>query len=121
MLITQLFFDNRIYFDFMERITALGIDVPVIPGIMPVLNSRQIKRIIYLCGVSIPAPILRLLDKYGKNPEDMEKAGIDYAVEQVSGLIENGVPGIHLYTMNKISQISEIAQRTCLAGSGSRA
>jgi methylenetetrahydrofolate reductase (NADPH) len=121
VLITQLFFDNRIFFDFMERITAMGIDVPVIPGIMPVLNSRQIKRIIYLCGVSIPATILRLLDKHGKNPEDMEKAGIDFAVEQVSGLIESGVPGIHLYTMNKISQISEIARRTGLAGSGGRA
>ena len=117
VLITQLFFDNRIFFDFMERIGALGIDAPVIPGIMPVLNSKQIKRIIYLCGVSIPARILRLLDKYGKNPEDMEKAGIDYAAEQVTGLIESGVPGIHLYTMNKISQISEIARRTGLAGS----
>ena len=120
VLITQLFFDNRIFFDFMERIAALGIEVPVIPGIMPVLNSKQIKRIIYLCGVSIPSTILRLLDRYGKNPEDMEKAGIDYAVEQVSGLIESGVPGIHLYTMNKISQISEIARRTGLAGSGSK-
>ena len=121
VLITQLFFDNRIYFDFMDRIAALGIDVPVIPGIMPVLNSKQIKRIIYLCGVSIPARILKLLDRYGKNPEDMEKAGIDYAVEQVSGLIESGVPGIHLYTMNRISQITEIACRTGLAGSGSDA
>lgn len=118
MLITQLFFDNRIFFDFMERIVALGIDVPVVPGIMPVLNSKQIKRIIYLCGVSIPARILRLLDKYGKNPGEMEKAGIDYAVEQVSGLIESGVPGIHLYTMNRINQIRDIARRTGLAGSG---
>ncbi len=117
VLITQLFFDNRIFFDFMERIAALGIDVPVIPGIMPVLNSKQIKKIIYLCGVSIPARILRLLDKYGKNPGDMEKAGIDYAVEQVSGLIESGVSGIHLYTMNRISQITEIVRRTGLAGS----
>jgi methylenetetrahydrofolate reductase (NADPH) len=118
VLITQLFFDNRILFDFLERIDALGISVPVVPGIMPVLNSKQIRRIIYLCGVSIPATILRLLDRFGKNPEDMEKAGIDYAVEQVSGLLESGVPGVHLYTMNRIDQISEIARRTGLAGTG---
>jgi methylenetetrahydrofolate reductase (NADPH) len=118
VLITQLFFDNRILFDFMERMEAGGIGIPVIPGIMPVLNSKQIRRIIYLCGVSIPARILRLLDRYGKNPADMEKAGIDYAVEQVSGLLEYGVPGIHLYTMNRVEQISEIARRTGLVRGG---
>jgi methylenetetrahydrofolate reductase (NADPH) len=85
---------------------------------MPVLNSKQIRRIIYLCGVSIPATILRMLDRFGKSPADMEKAGIDYAVRQVSDLIENGVPGIHLYTMNRARQISEIAQRTGLAPAG---
>lgn len=115
-LITQLFFDNRIFYDFIERIEELGIKVPVIPGIMPVLNSKQIKRIIYLCGVSIPARILKLLDKYGNCTEDMEKAGIDYAVEQISDLLENKVPGIHLYTMNRVHQIREIALRTRLAG-----
>jgi len=118
VLITQLFFDNRILYDFLERAGAMGIGVPIVPGIMPVLNSKQIRRIIYLCGVSIPATILRMLDRFGKSPADMEKAGIDYAVRQVSDLIENGVPGIHLYTMNRARQISEIAQRTGLAPAG---
>jgi methylenetetrahydrofolate reductase (NADPH) len=118
VLITQLFFDNRILYDFLEHAGAMGIGVPIVPGIMPVLNSKQIRRIIYLCGVSIPATVLRMLDRFGKSPADMERAGIDYAVEQVTDLIENGVPGVHLYTMNRTRQISEIARRTGLARAG---
>jgi methylenetetrahydrofolate reductase (NADPH) len=120
-LITQLFFDNRIYYDFVERARKVGIDVPIIPGIMPVLNASQIKRIIYLCGVSIPAGILKLLDHYGDQPREMEKAGIEYACRQVCDLLENGVPGVHLYTMNRDRQIRKIAEDAGLAGErGSR-
>lgn len=107
-LITQLFFDNRIYYDFADRAIAKGISCPIIPGIMPVLNAKQIKRIIYLCGASIPSRLLNLVDRYESIPSDMEKAGIEYASRQVEELLDEGVPGIHLYTMNKPDQITEI-------------
>ncbi|MEA1961650.1 MAG: methylenetetrahydrofolate reductase [NAD(P)H] [Bacillota bacterium] len=107
-LITQLFFDNRIFYEFVERVLRMGISVPVVPGIMPVLNAKQIKRMIYLSGTSIPGKLLKLLDKYENKPEDMEKAGIEYASQQVDDLLTNKVAGVHLYTMNKWEQIYEI-------------
>ncbi|MGR6835497.1 methylenetetrahydrofolate reductase [NAD(P)H] [Syntrophomonas erecta] len=115
-LITQLFFDNRIYYDFIDKALRININCPIIPGIMPVLNARQIKRIIYLCGASIPSKLLNLVDKYEHNPADMEKAGIDYASQQVLDLIESRVPGVHLYTMNKPAQITRIVTNVNLAG-----
>jgi methylenetetrahydrofolate reductase (NADPH) len=107
-LITQLFFDNRIFYDFVDKAVKIGISCPIVPGIMPVLNSKQIKRMIYLCGASIPAKLLELVDRYENNPDDMQKAGIEYASEQVADLMTNKVPGIHLYTMNKAEQISTL-------------
>lgn len=113
-LITQLFFDNRIYYDFIDKALAMQIDCPVVPGIMPVLNARQIRRTIYLCGASIPAPLLKLVDQYENDPDGMTKAGIEYASMQVKDLLDNGVPGIHLYTMNKYRQIAEIVKNVAL-------
>ncbi len=113
-LITQMFFDNRVFYDFVDKALKIGINCPVIPGIMPVLNAKQIKKVIYLCGASIPAKLLKLVDKYENNPNDMEKAGIEYASEQVADLITSKVPGIHLYTMNKAGQISEIVENVGL-------
>lgn len=107
-LITQLFFDNRIFYDFVDRAMAKGINCPIIPGIMPVLNAKQIKKMIYLCGASIPSKLLSLVERYENIPTDMEKAGIEYASEQVLDLIDDGVAGVHLYTMNKPEQIAEI-------------
>ncbi len=114
-LITQLFFDNRIYYDFLEKCRRTGINCPIVPGVMPVLNARQIRRIIYLCGASMPAKMLILVDKYEHYPDDMVKAGIEYASQQVSDLLQNDVPGIHLYTMNKPDQITTIVKNTRLA------
>lgn len=108
VLITQLFFDNRVFYDFMEKAQRVAINVPVVPGIMPVLNAKQIKRIIYLCGASMPASLLKLVDRYEHNPEAMAKAGVEYASNQVQDLLKNQVPGVHLYTMNKWAQVSEI-------------
>jgi len=108
VLISQLFFDNRKFFDFIERSQKIGINCPIVPGIMPILNASQIKRMIYLSGASLPSDLLRLLDRYEKYPEDMEKAGIEYASRQVEELIINRMPGIHMYTMNKSRQIKEI-------------
>lgn len=103
-LVTQLYFDNRIFYNFIENIRRIGVNVPVSAGIMPVLNSSQIKRMVYLSGASIPAKLLHILDKFGDNPEEFEKAGIDYAINQINDLVENGVEGIHFYSMNRVEQ-----------------
>lgn len=115
-LITQMFFDNRFYYDFVDKAVAMGINCPIIPGIMPVLNPKQVRRIIYLSGgASIPSKLLDLVEKYGLKPEDMEKAGIDYASEQIRDLLEEKVGGVHLYTMNKARQIAQIVRNVGLA------
>lgn len=107
-LLTQLFFDNRVFFNFLEHIRKMGINVPVSPGIMPVLNINQIKRMAYLSNASIPAALLKIFDQYGDNPEDFEKAGLGYAVQQINGLLAYGVDGIHFCTMNRVKQTREI-------------
>lgn len=112
VLITQLFFNNRIFYDFIDKAVKIGINCPIVPGIMPILNVNQVKRMIYLSGgASIPAKLMHIMDKFGDSPEDMEKAGIDYAAEQVQDLLSSKVPGIHLYTMNKARQINEIVNK----------
>ena len=100
--------------DFIDKALAIKIDCPVVPGIMPVLNARSIRRTIYLCGASIPGPLLQLVDKYEHDADSMEKAGIEYASMQVDDLLTSGVPGIHLYTMNKHRQIIEIVKNVGL-------
>ncbi len=114
VLISQLFFDNRKFYDFIDRSLQIGINCPIVPGIMPVLNANQIKRMIFLSGASVPSDLLRLLDKYDGRPEEMEKAGIEYASKQVEDLLANRVPGIHMYTMNKSRQIKEIVENAGL-------
>lgn len=113
-LITQLFFDNRIFYDFCEKAEKSGINCPIVPGIMPILNASQIKCFIYLCGASIPAKLLNIVNKYEKDPLDMEKAGIEYASQQIEDLLDSKVAGIHLYTMNKAEQISQIVNNCSL-------
>ncbi len=110
LLITQLFFDNAVFYGFMDKIRARGIKCPVAAGIMPVLSASQIKRITSLCGAGIPAKLQRLMDKYGAVPADMEKAGIEYASEQIVDLLAHGTDGIHLYTMNKAKQTRRIME-----------
>ena len=107
-LISQLFFDNRVFYDFLERAGALGVKVPVVPGIMPIQNYRQIKRILMMCRVSVPASLLSMFDRYAGDPESLAAAGVEYATAQVADLMENGVSGIHLYTMNRVKQIRQI-------------
>ncbi len=100
-LITQLFFDNNLFYNFKEKIDALGIKIPLSAGIMPVINKKQIERITGLCGASIPLKFRRILEKYEHNPEALKEAGTAYATEQIIDLLSYGVEGIHLYTMNK--------------------
>ncbi len=116
LLITQLFFDNRVYYDFVDKALAMGINIPIVPGIMPALAAKQIKRFMYFSGSSMPGKLLQLVDKYEHAPEDMQKAGIEYASQQLDDLINNKVPGVHLYTMNKWIQITEIVQNVGLQG-----
>lgn len=108
-LITQLFFDNRIFYDFMDKVKAYNITCPVLPGIMPIFKADQIKRIASMCGASMPAKLVLLLDKYGNTP-DMQKAGIEYASNQIRDLLDNGVDGIHINTMNKVEATRTILQ-----------
>lgn len=107
-LVTQLFFDNRLFYDFLDRAISLGITCPVTAGIMPVFRAEQIKKIASLCGSSIPAKLVIAMDKYGNNPDDMLKAGIEYASNQIQDLIDNGVDGIHLLTMNRAKSTKKI-------------
>ena len=100
-LVSQLFFDNSVFFNFLYRAAAKGINVPVDAGIMPVTNKNQIKRMCALSGASLTPKYVSILDKYYDKPESLEKAGIAYATEQIIDLMANGVAGIHLYTMNK--------------------
>lgn len=99
-LISQLFFDNEKFYDFMDKIQQKGIDLPVEAGIMPVLNKKQIHRMTTLCGASIPKKFQRIMDRYEDDPVALRDAGIAYATEQIIDLLSNGVRGIHLYTMN---------------------
>lgn len=100
-LTTQMFFDNNVLYNFLYRIREQGITVPVIAGIMPVTNGKQIARICQLSGTYLPARFKAIVDKFGDNPEAMKQAGIAYATDQIIDLVANGVKGIHIYTMNK--------------------
>ena len=99
-LISQLFFDNNAFYDFIEKVRIAGIDVPIESGIMPVTNKKQIERMVSMCGASIPAKLSKVLQRFGDNPEAMRDAGISYAIDQIIDLVANGVEGIHIYTMN---------------------
>lgn len=100
-LTTQMFFNNDILYNFLYKIREAGITVPVIPGIMPVTNPAQIKRICSLSGTVLPRRFLRLIDRFGDNPVAMKQAGIIYATEQIIDLYSNGINAVHVYSMNK--------------------
>ena len=114
LLVTQLFFDNRLFYEFQDKALSMGINCPVTPGIMPIFKADQIKRITSLCGASLPAKLVIMMDKYQDNPEDMRKAGIEYASAQIRDLVDNGADGIHLCTMNRPKSTREILQNAGL-------
>lgn len=107
-LITQMFFDNDSFYAFREKADKKGITLPVHTGIMPITSARQLGTSVSLSGCSIPKALADLIAAYGENPTDMRKAGIDYAVRQILDLQQNGVDGIHIYTMNKPDTAAEI-------------
>lgn len=100
-LTTQMFFDNNILYNFLYRIREKGITVPVVAGIMPVTNGKQIARICKLSGTYLPERFKAIVDKFGDDPAAMRQAGVAYAAEQIIDLIANGVEHIHIYSMNK--------------------
>ncbi|HEY3493250.1 MAG TPA: methylenetetrahydrofolate reductase [NAD(P)H] [Polyangiaceae bacterium] len=110
-LITQLFFDNRDYFEFVKRARAAGIAVPIVAGIMPVTNVSQIKRFTALCGSSIPAALLGRLEGAGADEEAVRAIGVDYATAQCRELLAGGAPGIHFYTLNRSLATRHILDR----------
>jgi methylenetetrahydrofolate reductase (NADPH) len=117
-IITQLYFDNRYYFDFVERAAAKGITVPIIPGIMPVLNVSQIKRMTQMCGATIPRKMLADLEALQDQPEAIQQYGIEHSTRQCEELLRQGVPGIHFYTLNRSRstwQIFENLKRSGIA------
>ena len=99
-LITQLFFDNELYFHFVEEARAVGVEVPIIPGIMPITDSKQIKTITGMCGATIPEPLLEALEWRTGDPDAVLQLGVSYATLQCAELLARGAPGIHFYTLN---------------------
>lgn len=99
--VSQLFFENEAFYRFLDAARARGIDRPILPGVMPILSKAQITRMIFLCGASLPAPIVRMLYRYEDDPESLRHAGIEYAARQVRALRDHGVDGIHIYSMNQ--------------------
>jgi methylenetetrahydrofolate reductase (NADPH) len=98
---TQLFFDNAVYYRFVERCRAAGITVPIVPGIMPVLSLKQIQRFTTMCGTTLAPQLITRLEVAAENPDVVEIIGIDWALDQIRGLLANGAPGYHLYILNR--------------------
>ena len=108
VIYTQLFFENDKYFKFVEKCRNAGIDVPVVPGILPVTSSKQLAKMTSLCRVTIPEDFLCAIEKHCDDSDYVKKCGIEFAVKQCSELINHGVTGLHFYTLNKSSAVSEI-------------
>lgn len=100
-LVTQMFFDNAMFYNFMYRMLAKGINVPVVAGIMPVTNLKQIEKIFTLSGTPVPAPLRAMAERFADHPAALKQAGMAYAIGQIVDLIANGFTNIHIYTMNK--------------------
>ncbi len=99
-LTTQMFFDNNILYNFIMRLLKIGVDVPIVPGIMPVTNAKQIQRIMAISGSALPQRFIRIVDRFADNPSALKEAGIAFATEQIIDLYANGINAVHLYSMN---------------------
>ena len=107
-LITQMFFDNMKFYDFMDRLDKAGVKTPVHAGIMPITKVNQLGTSVSLSGSSVPTELSNLIARYAEDPEGMRKAGIEYAVNQIDDLLRHGISGIHIYSMNKADITKEI-------------
>lgn len=108
ILVTQLFFDNADYFRFVDRARAIGIDVPIIAGIMPVTNLAQIKRFTAMCGSTLPQKLIERLERAGNDPAAVRAVGVEHATRQCRELLARGAPGVHFYTLNRSTATREI-------------
>jgi methylenetetrahydrofolate reductase (NADPH) len=108
--ITQMFFDNSYFYEFLDSCLKEGINIPIIPGIMPITNFNQIRKFASLCGATIPENVVKIFEKYAVNPEETKKVGIEFATKQCEDLIRNGVKGLHFYTLNKSDATIKIYQ-----------
>jgi methylenetetrahydrofolate reductase (NADPH) len=106
---TQLFFDNEIFYRFTDRCRAAGIAIPIVPGIMPALSFKQIQRITSMCGARLPSSLARRMEVAAENPEVVEIIGIDWALSQIRDLLAHGVPGYHLYILNRAKSALALA------------
>ena len=114
-VITQLFFDNRDFFEFRDHVTKLGVKVPLVPGMLPILSASQIKKFTTLCGASIPSPLMTKLEELGTDDAAATAYGIDYATKQCEELLRAGVEGLHFYTLNKAHSTTEVVKNLGLA------
>jgi len=114
--VTQLFFDNRRYFDMVDRLAAMGCDKPIIPSVLPVRSMGQIKRVMELCDAPVPGKFLSAIEAaHAKGGDDAVKEyGINMAAAQISGLLENGAPGVHIYPFNRAEMCEEVVKRAGL-------
>jgi len=115
-VITQLFFNNRDFLEFRDHLKSLGVSVPLVPGIMPVMSAAHIKRIVALCGANLPPALVTELDKRGDDTDAVTQFGIEYATRQCEELLREGVPGLHFYTLNKSHATTQIVRNLGLAG-----
>lgn len=109
-LISQIFFENEKFYEFKEKLGKLNIKTPLIAGVMPITNGKQIRRITSMCGCSIPEKLKKILDRYEDTPIAMREAGIAYAMEQIIELISDDIAGIHIYTMNRVEASKKIME-----------
>jgi methylenetetrahydrofolate reductase (NADPH) len=108
--ITQMFFNNEYFFRFKELLHKKGVNIPVIVGVMPITNFKQIKKFADLCGATIPLELAKKLSEVQENPEEVYKIGVDYAIKQVEELLDYGVDGLHFYTLNKAEATRDIIE-----------
>lgn len=111
-LTTQLFFDNEVFYRFMEKVEKAGINVPISAGIMPIVKKTQIERTVSMCGASIPPKFARLISRYSESPEALYQAGLSYTVDQITDLVASGARGVHLYTMNNVDVAKYVTSAT---------
>ncbi len=115
-VVTQLFFDNEDYFVFRDHLQKkLGVNCPLIPGVLPILNANQIKKFTELCGAEMPKALVEKLDKMADDPQGVKEFGIEYATQQCRELLDSGVPGFHFYTLNKSYSTEKIMKNLSLA------
>ena len=115
-LVTQLFYDNSHFFEFIDRAAKAGINVPIVPGVLPILTTAQIRRFTGLCGATIPAELDRQLEKYAGDDDAVRELGIEYATKQVRELWDSGVPGVHFYVLNRSYSVSKILDNLGIEG-----